>query len=140
MAASGSGSVPGQLSMAFASGVVGAGVLVVVALLMGRFGIFADLGCHLHPSANREYLYSRLVWGGIFGLLFCLPIMSGSVWKRGFVFGLIPAAVQLLVIFPLLNHVQVLGLNYGYTTPIFVVFLNAVWGLTSAGWLKMIGG
>ena len=140
MAGSGSGSVPGQLSMTFASGVVGAGLVLMVALLMHRFGFLADLGCRLHPSADGRYIYSRLVWGGLFGLLFCLPILSGSVWKRGLVFGLVPAAVELLVVFPLLNHAQVLGLNYGYTTPIFVVFLDVIWGLTSAGWLKMIGG
>ena len=89
---------------------------------------------------NRNAAYTRLVWGGIFGLLFCLPLMAGSVVKRGLVFGIVSALVQLLIVFPLIEHQQVLGLNYGYTTPFFVVLLNAIWGMTTALWLKMIGG
>lgn len=140
MAGSGAGSVPGQLSITFASGVVGAGAMLIVALLLGRFGLFGDLGCSLHPSADHRYVYSHLIWGGLFGLLFCLPVMNGSVWKRGLILGLVPAAYQLLVVFPIFDHGRLLGLNNGYTTPLFVVCLDAIWGLTSAGWLKMIGG
>ncbi len=68
MASSGSGSVPGQLSMAFAAGAVGAAVLLIIALLMARFGLFGALGCHLPLSSSRELIYSRIVWGGLFGL------------------------------------------------------------------------
>ena len=140
MASSGSGSVPGQLSVAFASGVVGAVVVLIIAWVIGQFGLFGDLGCHWRPMPNRNAAYTRLVWGGIFGLLFCLPLMAGSVVKRGLVFGIVSALVQLLIVFPLIEHQQVLGLNYGYTTPFFVVLLNAIWGMTTALWLKMIGG
>ncbi len=140
MASSGAGSVPGQLSGAFASGVVGAVVALIVAWVAGRSGLFSDLGCHWQPMPSRGAGYSLVVWGGIFGLIFCLPLMAGSVVKRGLVFGLVPALVQLLIVLPLLDHQQVLGFNHGYTTPFFVVVLDSIWGLTAAGWLKMIGG
>ncbi len=139
MAASTSGSVPSQLSSAFAAGVVGALALCGVAWLMAKMRIFSLLHCHISLPIGREWLYSRLVWGGIFGLFFVLPVWSGKTAKRGLLFGLLPSLFQLFVVFPLLLHKQVMGLNFGYTTPLFVVVLNLFWGLVTAGWLAMLG-
>jgi hypothetical protein len=32
-----------------------------------------------------------------------------------------------------------MGLDLGSLTPVFVLFFNAVWGLTAAFWLRMVG-
>ncbi len=139
MAGSTSGSVPSQLSSAFAAGVVGALVLCGAAWLMVKMQIFSLLHCSISLPIGREWIYSRLVWGGLFGLFFVLPIWTGKTAKRGLLFGLLPALFQLFVVFPLLLHKQVMGLNFGYTTPLFVVALNLLWGLATAGWLAMLG-
>ena len=95
------------------------------------------LGCNLSVSADKPWIYSRLVWGGIFGLFLVLPVLTNSVLKRGLLLGLLPAAFQLFVVFPIFLKQRLMGLNHGLTTPLFVLFLNLLWGLAAAGWLKM---
>ncbi len=137
MAGSGSSSVPGQLSLSFAAGSVGAIVNMLAAWMMARMGLFHLLGCDISINATKQWIYSRLVWGGIFGLFLVLPIMTNSVLKRGLILGLIPAAFQLFVVFPIFLNQRIMGLNHGLTTPLFVVFLNLLWGVAAVGWLKM---
>lgn len=137
MAGSGSSSVPGQLSLSFAAGSVGAIVNMLAAWMMARMGLFHLLGCNISINATKQWIYSRLVWGGIFGLFLVLPIMTNSVLKRGLILGLIPAAFQLFVVFPIFLNQRIMGLNHGLTTPLFVVFLNLLWGVAAVGWLKM---
>jgi hypothetical protein len=137
MAGSGSSSVPGQLSLSFAAGSVGAIVNMLAAWMLARMGLFHLLGCDISINATKQWIYSRLVWGGIFGLFLVLPIMTNSVLKRGLILGLIPAAFQLFVVFPIFLNQRIMGLNHGLTTPLFVVFLNLLWGVSAVGWLKM---
>lgn len=139
MAGAGSSSVPGQLSLSFASGAVGAIVNISAAWIFYRMGLFQLLGCNLSVTANKQWIYSRLVWGGIFGLFLVLPILTNSVLKRGLLLGLLPAAFQLFVVFPIFLHQRVMGFNHGLTTPLFVIALNLLWGIAAAGWLKMTG-
>ena len=137
MAGSGSSSVPGQLSLSFAAGVAGAVVNMLAAWILSRMGIFAMLGCSLSIRVDKQWIYSRLVWGGIFGLFLVLPVLTNSVVKRGLLLGLLPAAFQLFVVFPIFLRQHLMGLNHGLTTPLFVLFLNLLWGVAAAGWLKM---
>lgn len=139
MAGSTSGSVPAQLSVTFAAGTVGAVVNMGAAWLFAQMHLFSLLHCNIHIDVTREWIYSRLVWGGLFGLFFVLPIWTGKSVRRGLLFGLLPAAFQLFVVFPLLLHKQLLGLNFGFTTPLFVIVLNLLWGLAASGWLAMLG-
>ena len=139
MAGAGSSSVPGQLSLSFAAGAVGAIVNMTAAWLFDRIGLFHLLGCNISVYADKPWIYSRLVWGGIFGLFLVLPVMTNSVLKRGLLLGLLPAVFQLFVIFPIFLNQQILGLNHGWTTPLFVIVLNLLWGIAAAGWLKMTG-
>lgn len=137
MAGSGSSSVPGQLSLSFAAGAVGAIVNMLAAWMFARMGLFHLLGCDLSVSANKQWIYSRLAWGGIFGLFLVLPVLTNSVVKRGLILGLLPAAFQLFVVFPIFLNQRIMGLNHGLTTPLFVIVLNLLWGLAAVGWLKM---
>jgi hypothetical protein len=55
---------------------------------------------------------------------------------RGVLFSLAPTLVQLFLVFPLMAHKGVLGLQLGYLTPLLVIFYNAIWGLAAGLWLK----
>ncbi len=139
MAGAGSSSVPGQISLSFAAGVVGAIVKLSAAWLMTQMGLFHLLGCDLSASTDKQWIYSHLVWGGIFGLFLVLPVLTNTVFKRGLVLGLLPAAFQLFVVFPIFLDERIMGLNHGATTPLFVITLDLLWGIASVGWLRMTG-
>ncbi len=133
-----SSSVPREISTTFAAGVFGGLVSCGAAWLCGKLNLFALLHCSLSGDFNKWRLYQHLVWGGIFGLCFLLPLLAGSTFKRGLVFGLLPAAFALLVVFPFWMHKGWLGVDFGHTTFLFVIVLNLIWGLATALWLGMI--
>jgi hypothetical protein len=126
-------------SLVFAAGCLGGLLNGLAVWIFGEFGITAALGVKIAPQLSPAFLYPRLVWGGIWGLLFLLPLMKTRIFSRGFIFSLGPTLVQLFVIFPMKANKGAMGLDLGLLTPLFVVFFNAIWGWTAAIWLKSVG-
>ena len=106
--------------------------------MFGLLGITTSVGVKIAPAVTPVWLYPRIVWGGIWGIVFLLPWMRGSVIRRGLIFSLGPTLVQLLIVFPLKAQQGVLGLSLGTLTPVFVVIFNAVWGMTAAWWVVRV--
>ncbi|MBU2489534.1 MAG: hypothetical protein KKA60_09105 [Proteobacteria bacterium] len=127
-----------RASLVFAAGAVGGFANSVVLFLFGQWGVPGALGVSLAPGWSWHWLYPRLVWGGIWGALFLILPGRGRVWSRGLTASLFPTLIQLLVVFPILAHKGIFGLELGAATPLFVVLYNAVWGLAAAGWLRYL--
>ena len=126
---------PRKLSLVFSSGCLGGLANSVVLWLFGKAEITIDLGVRIAPVFTVKWLYPRLIWGGIWGFLFILPIFRNQPFGRGLFFSLGPSIVQLLVIFPYRANKGLLGLDLGMLTPVFVLFFNGIWGLAAALWL-----
>ncbi|RMF86560.1 MAG: hypothetical protein D6739_02955 [Nitrospirae bacterium] len=126
-----------RASLGYAAGSLGGLVNSLAVVAAGRLGVSAALGVAIHPALTPPWLYPRLVWGGLFGLLLALPLRLGPV-SRALLVSLVPTAVQLLVVFPLLAGKGVLGLELGAATPLFVLAANAVWGLAAVAWLRVL--
>ena len=62
------------ISLAFAAGCFGGLVNALAVWLFGALKITAALGVALRPALNAPFLYQRIVWGGIWGLLLLLPL------------------------------------------------------------------
>jgi hypothetical protein len=127
-----------NLSLMFAAGCWGALWNSLAVWGFGTLGIATALGVQIAPPLNPAFLYPRLVWGGLWGLLFLLPLGRLSFTARGLLLSLGPTLVQLFIVFPLKAHQGVLGLQLGYLTPLFVVFYNAVWGWAAGLWLHRV--
>jgi hypothetical protein len=128
-----------KISLVFAAGVLG-GLLNSLAVWgAGEFGITAAAGVKIAPKLSAGWLYPRLIWGGIWGVLFLLPMLKTRIWSRGFIFSLGPTLVQLFVVFPLKANKGMMGIDLGLLTPFFVVVFNAIWGWTAAIWLRWMG-
>ena len=126
-----------SLSLVFAAGCVGALANSLVVWLFGDLGINAALGVRIAPKLTPVWLYPRIVWGGIWGLLFLLPILRNSLIARGLLYSLGPTLVMLFVVFPLKAKKGMLGLDLGSLTPVMVLFFNAVWGVSATLWLRL---
>jgi hypothetical protein len=128
-----------KISLVFAAGVLG-GLLNSLAVWgAGEFGITAAAGVKIAPKLSAGWLYPRLIWGGIWGVLFLLPMLKTRIWSRGFIFSLGPTLVQLFVVFPMKANKGMMGIDLGLLTPFFVLLFNAIWGWTAAIWLRWMG-
>ena len=127
-----------NLSLVFVAGCWGALWNSLAVWLFGYLGVAPALGVNIAPALTPAFLYPRLVWGGIWGLLFLLPMGRWSFPARGLLFSLAPTLVQLFLVFPLMAHKGVLGLQLGYLTPLLVVFYNAIWGYAAGWWLNWV--
>jgi hypothetical protein len=125
-----------NLSLVFMAGLWGGLLNCLAVWLFGWLGITQALGVQGATPMTTAILYTKLVWGGLWGLLFLVPMGRLSWPVRGLVFSLGPALAQLFWVFPFKAHKGVLGLQLGYLTPLLVVFYNAIWGLGTGLWLK----
>jgi hypothetical protein len=126
-----------NLSLTFTAGCVGGLVNLLFVWQFGAWGVPQVLGVQLAPAYSTPWLYNRLVWGGLWGFLFLLPLRNLSFPARGLLYSLGPSLVQMLVVFPFQAQKGLLGLQLGYLTPVFVLFYNAAWGLAAGLWLRL---
>jgi hypothetical protein len=125
-----------NISLVFAAGCLGGLVNSLAVWGFGDLGINAALGVRIAPALTPQWLYPRIIWGGIWGLLFLLPLMRSRILSRGIIFSLGPTLVQLFVVFPLKAGKGYMGLDLGTLTPLLVFIFNAIWGVATAIWLR----
>lgn len=113
-----------KISLLFSAGVVGG---VMNALAVGWYS----------QTLAPPMLYQRMVWGGLWGILFLLPFRRLGIYWRGLLFSLAPTLVQWLIVFPA-RHQELFGTQLGSWTFLKVIIFNSVWGLAAAFWLKLI--
>jgi len=127
-----------KLSLVFAAGSIGGLFNSLAVWIFGAIGITSALGVKIAPSLSASWLYPRLVWGGIWGLLFLFPLMRKRYLYRGLIFSLGPTVVQLFIVFPIKASKGIMGLELGLLTPLFVFVFNAIWGIAAAIWLRWV--
>ncbi len=128
-----------RLTVIFAAGCLGGLANSLTVWLFGAYGVTKTLGVRIAPDLSPIWLYPRLVWGGIWGLLFLLPVFRSSVLKRGLLLSLGPTIIQLFVVFPYNADQGMMGMGLGALTPLLVFVFNAIWGITVAIWLRFVG-
>lgn len=133
-----------RISVCFAAGCFGALINSWLVWYLGRLGIPNKFGVAIAPVWSLQFLYPRLIWGGIWGSIFIFPILRSGFWvgvfSRGILLSLAPTAFQLFYVFPFLLGKGMLGIGLGRLTPVFVCIYNAVWGIAAALWLHFEGG
>ena len=130
-----------EASLAFAAGTFGGLINSLTVWLFGLLSITALLGVKIAPALTPAWLYPRLVWGGLWGLLFLLSLagfIRKPLWIQGLLYSLAPSLVQLFLVFPIKDSKGLLGLSLGTLTPVVVLVFNAIWGLATAFWLHLV--
>ena len=123
--------------LVFAAGCLGAFIQIVVMNLAIHYGVIHSLQVQWGASYSPAWVYPRIVWGGLWGFIFLLPLLSSSVFMRSFVLCLIPTCVQLFIIFPFYEGKGVAGLSLGLLTPFVVLFFNWVWAFAVSLTLRL---
>lgn len=128
-----------RMTLVFSAGCLGGLANSAAAWVFGAYGITQAAGVQLAPNLSAGWLYPRLIWGGVWGLLFLLPAFRNSPFKRGLLLSLGPTLIQLFVVFPYEAKQGMLGMGLGALTPLFVFVFNAVWGVVAAIWIRYVG-
>lgn len=123
------------VSLVFAAGSLGGLAKGLAAWLFGAAGINALLGSQFAPALTPMWIYSHVVWGGIWALLFLLPLRKVSYVSLGILYSLPQTLIALLVLMPKMGR-GLLALQLGWTTPILVLFFGFIWGIATSLWLK----
>ena len=125
-----------KILICFAAGCFGGIINSLAVWLGGDLGISKSLGVLIAPALTPVWLYPRIVWGGIWGFLFLLPIMNSRAFAKGTLISLFPTLVQLFIVFPYKADKGIAGLQLGLLTPVFVMIYNWVWGIVTALMIK----
>lgn len=132
-----------RVSLCFAAGCAGGLVNALVVWFFGTKGIPQKFGVSIAPALSLAFLYGKIVWGGLWGLVFLIPVWQGGFWVgvfgRGILLSVLPSLVQLFYVFPVMMGKGTMGLALGKLTPMFVCLYNAAWGLAAALWLHATG-
>lgn len=126
-----------KLLICFSAGCLGALVNSLAIWIAGNSGFTSSIGVSLAPALTHQWIYPRIVWGGLWGLLFIFPIMNSRLVGKGVVMSIFPTLFQLLVVFPHMAHKGMFGLSLGNLTPILVFIFNAIWGIATAITIKL---
>ncbi len=132
------------MTVCFCAGVLGALCSSLIVWQAGQMGIPAMAGVRMSPSLTPDWLYGRLVWGGLWGLTYFLTVgslKSRRHWvRKGLWISLIPTAFQLLFVYPDMTRHGWLGLDLGQFTPLFVVLYNLIWGFCIGIFSRLLWG
>ena len=123
------------LNHCMAAGAIAALIQSLIIWAVSQVGIFILIGVPLVFPLTTDWIYQRVVWGGLWGLFFMLPILKGAPhWKRGLAIGLLPAAASLFWFNPILKGTGFFGLELGAMMPVIIIVFNLFWGYLAGVW------
>lgn len=125
-----------KISITFFAGCLGGLVNSFAVWLFGELKISYHLGVAIGGKMSGIWFHPRIVWGGLWGLLFLLPVLKNRYYLKGALLSLLPSLNMFFLVFPYDNK-GIFGLVLGPLTPLLVIFYNLIWGLVAAWWLKL---
>lgn len=122
-----------KATLAYASGSFGALLNSFALYVAAMIGLSTLFGVSMMTEWSLEWLYPRLVWGGVLAFLFVLPVYQTRWLVRGLVWSIVPTIPHLFIIFP--GQADVAGetvIEVGVITLICVYIFNCIWGLITS--------
>ena len=89
-----------KLLIVFAAGCIGALANSLTVWGFGDLGITSKLGVALAPALSPAWLYPRIVWGGLWGLIFTLSLHQSKPLLKGSILSLFRLSYNFLSYFP----------------------------------------
>jgi len=130
--------------VSFCAGILAAIISTAFAWACAEYGITELAGVTIRTSLNIEALYPRMIWGGLWGLIYALTVAhvrTRKQWvRKGMLISILPSMYQLLVVYPYHTAQGTLGMQLGTMTPLFVVCFNLVWGIAIGIFARLLWG
>lgn len=123
-----------QVALCFAAGAAGGFAKCAVSWGAARGGVTVVVGLHGATALQPGALYARIVWGGLWALLFLLPPLRRSVLFGGVVAAVVVTLMQWVVL-PLWWHAAI---HFAPLPMLDALLLNMVWGLVAAALLRWL--
>lgn len=127
-------------ALLYASGTLGAFVASFLLIFLSSSQLLNAVGITLAPSFTLAYLAPKLVWGGLWGFLFLVPIPFRFSIFGIFFMALLPAFFQLFVVYPQWEHAGWLGIRHGWAMPFLTYFYWLVWAFFTSLSMRFTGG
>lgn len=121
-------------ALCYSAGAVGGLAKGGLIWACGRAALTAPLADQLARGLHPGGLYMRLVWSGLYALIFLLPFARSSLLSRGLLAAMAVSVLQLLIL-PLAQHGQ---LHIFELATLALLVLNCAWGITAAAVLRLI--
>jgi hypothetical protein len=132
------------LCICFCAGLLGAFASSDVAWMAAAAGLPQWCGVNLVPEWTADWIYPRLIFGGLWGLVYSITVSTPRTrtrWMRkGLWVSLLPSAWQLFYTYPSQTSFGIMGLGLGTLTPVFVVCYNLVWGAVTGIFARALWG
>lgn len=123
-----------NLMTCYAAGTFGALVNSFAMYLALLIGLETMFGVSIMTGWTLDWLYPRLVWGGVLAFVFIIPCYRGRTFIRGMVWSIIPTIPHLFIIFP--GQADVVngypGFTVGITTILCMYIFNCFWGVATS--------
>jgi len=131
-----------RVAICFASGVIGALVVVLFSHVLFRLGLSALLGVKAPVSLKSPDIYRPLFWGGLWGIP--LGLLIKTAWIHLYLFGLLYFLAPMLALF--LIFLPMSGAGYfglqagGPKFTLYLLLVNLPYGIITALAARLIIG
>jgi hypothetical protein len=113
-----------RLSLLFSAGALGG---LVNSIVVGEY----------NQNLALPMVYSRVVWGGLWGFIFLIPLKIKNIYVRGLYLSFAPTLSTWLIVLPSKGK-GLFGYKQGPWIFLTVIVFNAIWALVTAFWLKSV--
>ena len=129
------------ISICFCAGILSALVGLGAVWVWGQLGLPELAGYVVRPLIAPAGFYPRLIWGGLWGVLFFLTVGSARTRKhwirKGVLISLIPSLLYLVLYLP--DQVGS-GLTLSFASPAIVIVVNLIWGVFVGLFSRLLWG
>lgn len=90
-----------RTALYYAAASLGGLAVVHSAWILGHIGVADLLGMAIKPKLEPAWVYRAMVWGGLWGLIFLLPIEIEPLWLKGALLTLAPILAAFVYFIPM---------------------------------------
>ena len=120
-----------RAALYYAAASLGGLAVVLTAWSLGQIGVAEALGVAIEPALDLPWIYRLVVWGGLWGVIFLLPLKLEPLWLKALVLTLAPVLAALVIFAPMRGG-ALFALDRGALAPLYIYLINIPWGLATA--------